>query len=112
MFLATRVRSVKRLQATIAVLVFCMVFLSSITFPIDDPKTSYDESESPLTLITPIEVSTFADIHLMQVRGTVAMLRKQRGLLNVRAMNGAIVENSDLCPPPDSRFKLLCALLC
>jgi hypothetical protein len=103
---------VKRLQATLAVLVFCVVFLSSITFPIDDPNTSYDESESPLTLITPVAVSSLADIQLMQASSTIAMLRKQQGLLNVRAMNGSIVENPELCPPPNSRFKLLCTLLC
>lgn len=103
----------KRLQATIAVLVLCMVFLSSITFPIDDPKTSYDESEFPLTLIiTPIAASTVEGIHPAQVSSTVAMFRKQRGPLNVRAMKGAIVENSELCSSPNSRIKLLCTLLC
>jgi hypothetical protein len=100
---------VKRWLGTIAVLGICMVFLSSIAVPIDDPETPYNESETPVNLATPVVINTASVVpHASRL---ISLFRIQSVSWNdgatkcaLTSRRGALLSNS--------RLKRLFTLLC
>ena len=105
------VPSVKWLRAMIAVLGMCTAVLSSVALPIDDPETPYNESETPVSLATPIAINSADSIQFIEIRGTITVLRQPYIGWDDRAMKSFGTAGRGICPS-NSHLKFFCTLLC
>ena len=96
----------------IAVFGMCVVILSSIVVPIDDPETRYDESEAPVAFATPAAVDMSARSRVIElIADPVAILKGLGKDCDNGAMKSASTVQREGCTSR-SQFKLLSTLRC
>ena len=103
--------SVNNLQRTIAVFGICLVSISLVVSPIDDPETTYNESEIPVNVATPVSVSATESIQLtLRATSSTTIFPVQRMRGNRYRMRTEPV--TERMHGPHFRFNLCHTLLC
>jgi hypothetical protein len=101
----------KRLHYTLAALEIGMVLVLSMARPVDDPETSYNESETTINFAAPVAIDPASDANpLVEVKGLVTVMRSE-----LRRVNNSVEFASMLLhttSASDFRLKLLRTLIC
>jgi hypothetical protein len=87
----------------------CLVPISAIALTVDDPLTPYNESETPISLSTPVCVNTDASQVITQVGRPLTISQDLRTNRSVAAMFSSATATIHIS---HSRLDFLDALLC
>ena len=89
-----------------------MVVFSSIALPLDDPETSYNESETLMDSAAIVAINIAADANpLVQITDTITAERAKRAAWDKSSMRFARTERNEIVDS-NLRLKLLCTLNC
>lgn len=87
-----------------------MILCSLISLPVDDPETSYNESETPISSAAIVEYIAAYSNPLVEVRDTVTVVPAKREAWD-NSITSADTVRQSTCNS-NSRLKLLCTLIC
>jgi hypothetical protein len=100
------------MQRTLAVLGICLVVFSLMTLPADDPETSYNESEAPISSAALMAGNIVADANpLTQVKDPTSLVRRERTAWHESSTNSAEIVQAH-SGELNSCLTLLCTLIC
>jgi hypothetical protein len=101
-----------KMQRTLAVLGICLVVFSLMTLPVDDPETSYNESETPINSAALVDGNFVADANpLTQVKHPTSLVRRERTAWHESSTNSAEIMQAH-SGDSSSCLTLLCTLIC
>ena len=95
----------------IVVFGMCVVSVSSVAPPTDDPETPYNESDAPITFAIPAAINATGAIQRLDVRSTIAIFLGQRVGRDDEVIAPAIKSEHGI-HSPNPQAKLLSTLRC
>jgi hypothetical protein len=102
----------KALQRMLAVVGICMVLFSSIAVRVDDPETSYDESEAPINSAALVVTNIAAQPNPLVQAGSAPAVVRPEGAGSHKNSTGSASALRQGIGNSRSRLKLLCTLIC